>query len=202
MNQKFQKDVARYGLVSGFVPILILIFLVAIVGAGYFAYKNGNLNSYKSPSTSSSPSTMATADSTENWKTYADSLIGVSFQYPSQTSAGETKLIRSDDNLSVSLGIDRRDIFLFVLKKYPNDKINDWISEEKKSNSIYQNAEFQDTIFQGYNAKTASRIENGPFVTKQIIIQKGSVVYLLSINIFELAKESDQILSTFKFINK
>ena len=37
MKQKLQKGVARHSLVSGFVPILILIFLVAVIGAGKMA---------------------------------------------------------------------------------------------------------------------------------------------------------------------
>jgi hypothetical protein len=79
-----QKGIARYRMVSGSVAILLIIFIALLAGAGYFVYKNFNLNS--------TPTEVGTLS---NWKTYKDSRYKYSVKYPSgwHISSGDNSLI-------------------------------------------------------------------------------------------------------------
>ena len=80
---------------KGFTPIIILLLIVAVLGAaGYFAYSRGYTNSFlPKPSPIITPRPLltplptpkptSTPDPTANWKTYTNTTYKYSLKYPS-----------------------------------------------------------------------------------------------------------------------
>ena len=193
---------------SGFVPILILLFLLAIVGAGYFAYqrsrsftgKNGSLNLYKSPLPSPRSSLLPSSDPTAEWKTYSNKLF--SFKYLPDM------VVETDNNndfvntLSTFENGDSKWI-AYVEESTPGQVIDSYSASVGDGGSIdgfYAFTQIQNKTIK-VNNTIAKYFEHSTNVVNKnrsiIAIPNGKYVIVLNLPTEML----DQILSTFKFTN-
>src|SRR3989344_4320216 len=59
--------------------LILTLTLIAVVGIGYYAYKNGQI---KLTPSKEQVSPTPTSESTANWKTYTNTKYAFSFKYP------------------------------------------------------------------------------------------------------------------------
>ena len=192
---------------SGFVPILILIFLLAIVGAGYFAYKNGNLNFSKNSLVSSGPSTMATPGSTENWKIYIDQKDNFSFKYPQTFNQSELTISKSGF-IDLFAGLDSGLIEIFSEKS--TRQVAEWWKSKSQNSAKANLAKYKDSIFAGQKSVEVTFEKGYEFSGEKVVFftLNGSNYYISAfhsnVSCADMKKcwETDlenQILSTFRF---
>src|SRR3989344_8868013 len=90
MNKK-QKGIATISLHNrGFAHffLILALALIAVVGIGYYAYKNGQIR--LTPPQDLSPSHTSQLESTANWKTYRNDMLGFEFKHPDNLKVNAT----------------------------------------------------------------------------------------------------------------
>jgi hypothetical protein len=197
---------ARHHSISGFAPILLLLVVAALGALGYFSYKSYTKNP-KTPSTIYQSSTTPTnlPVNMSDWETYSNSSMGISFKYPDNytiISSGPEKVVLgfsspSDTKATPYLTISTK---LSDLKLLINCIANPDILPCWNSN-LHSEGEYKINV--GDRVGNAIDIRKGKVDSDYIVIQLLEPKLEIEMNVSGggLAKQFDQILSTFKFTN-
>ena len=200
---------------SGFAN-LFLIIVIVIIGIGgllYYSWQKGLIKTIPRQETLISPNPTATPDEAANWKTYTSTEGQFSFQYPNDWKAALTKHVfdlvalvnRTDlDEYEFSIGTlpEANPTMSRCMKQIISEQIG--IDNFPTQKIILRNdLDYQED--DGYLCYNATR-EELPEIT-QISFDSNNKQYLLRF-IYPISKSEEaqqilnQILSTFKFINK
>lgn len=188
---------------KGFAPIIILLILVfvALVGVAYLAGSKGLLTSKPTFVSYISPTPSPNSSPTADWKTYTNEKLAFSFKYPN----GVYKVYEYP--LIVSIGVEGTGGLNFEVEKRPNTTILTAFTQDKSRYKEYLDLKLptpvlksgvingyveQETIFPAAAYGTDMRI---------LYFQRGSDVYLITLQPNVTETVFDQILTTFKFTN-
>lgn len=205
---------------KGFAPILIILLIALAIG-GYLFYSDKiplpQTTSPLSPSASQEPNGSL---ETANWKTYTNTKYNFSFKYPSDDSKeyGTFKLLGENNNpkemdgnlerLSyVNIGYPQSDVaIIFNLYSNPS-KLSSERWWRDNSQSLYK------FVHTGYSVSEMSDTDlnqaKGPFSVTLIHEAAGlklKTIYVshnsYTMEIFGTGSSTNQILSTFKFLDE
>jgi hypothetical protein len=186
---------------KGFAPIFILLIVVIIGAAGYFAYSKGyiSINLPKPSGVSiTTPTTSPTPDPTANWITYSNNTYHFSFRYPntwfSTDCNNNNLLLLGSEAVPSCISIGGTVAF----------EINDKNSESKLGGDLInyelvkQSSDLDNNISKYY----LRRVDSGKYDESRTLYTISlDSTYELDAEIFNRTNETvtEQILSTFKF---
>lgn len=204
---------------SPFIFILFLLFLIALAGAGYYGFMYYKEVSKPSPTPTTEPTPVATTDPTADWKIYINPSWKISFKYPQTWTdlklEGSESYVSKDSsniiNLTINKGIYYNDKPLDPYSSAFSASIGQKVGEENEKIKI------ADLEIDGRDAVVVSMdylqsTQEPPSYSYIYIIKDNNSLFILNFwsqdgdksktNIMDQKETFDQILSTFKFIDK
>ncbi len=177
-----------------FIPILIIVSLIFLGIVAYF---------FSPESTSlklSTASPVASFDPTTNWKTYTDSQYGFNFKYPDQFTLNEGGSEGGGTTFS-------NEATSFGIGKLGNIDKNELLMDFTKRNGFYDalTEKIEEKVFKFDTINGlmfVSRLGKDRYIV-EYIFSNNLLVYSISFSTYDYKKTiilSDQILSTFKFV--
>jgi len=204
-----------------FLIIAIVILVLVLLGlGGYFGYKKLMVKPVASPSPEPTvePTPTATSDPTVGWETYVNSKYGYSLQYPRQIEIESQNNKFTDDLIEIN-GIDSLVIRVEPVQTLESDPEKWWetqtvesytqqsancFSKEKTATikSLYDNSEiikiFDDKVLLLYDFGNEENGCNEPPNVQILLISHNGKLLKVT---YDWAIQSEQILSTFEFVD-
>jgi hypothetical protein len=199
MKQKATPRIEWYG---GFAPLILIIILAMFAVVGYFAYKYQTLSKQTTTLTQLKTSPSPTDNGVSNWKTYANSSGGYSFQYPDDWNAATNSVFPTNSlfgpNATSTSGTGGVEVNTSTksVDGYIDELLNSTIGSDNVTSR-------ESVVINGLQGVKISAHGQGPWDSREFFTKKGSSIYNIYINLFPGWKDSDvtnfdQILTTFK----
>lgn len=201
---------------SRLLMVIAVLAVLLLSSLGVFYVLQAQKNNI-TPTTITQPSPTPTPDPTENWKTYTNKDLTISFSYPNEWEIKEESENQIEINESSKQNpITYKGVTVSFIKPYTYSNLQDFLwnsmyTEDSRADPIVTQANFKDTVasiqpitINNHPAEKASTIVKpvGSIGTGVLIPLGKNAVFFLGRPVGGNEEVLDQILSTFKFTDQ